>query len=250
VLGAIVTRRGSAQTLDSHYRVDENVQAGRLVVTLLGGCAVQTHEETPLFLLLVREWLRPGCEEAYDKNEVQLAAACARLKCPHPYLALASVAGPKEVWWLNAFASQEERDGLEAAYARNEPLMAEMRPLSKRKEDFREAFTSTMTSYRRALSGDSVLGLAGARFLVIDTIRDTVGAAGAVFEASDGQRFVIASANTNARAGNLAAQFGPGAKILAVQPQWSFPAEAWSRADPVFWQSSPAVHLRGTAGGL
>jgi hypothetical protein len=211
------------------------------MVILLGGCAVQTQEETPLFLLIVRERLRTGSEEAYDKNELRLAAVCARLKCPHPYLALASATGPKEVWWLNAFGSQEERDGLDAAYARNEPLMAEMRPLGKRKEDFREAFTSTMTSYRRDLSGDSVLRIAGARFMVIDTTQDKGRGAGAVFEASDGKRFVISSANTRAAAEDLAVRSGSGAKILAVQPQWSFPAGAWIKADPMFWQTSPVA---------
>ena len=87
------------------------------------------------------------------------------LKCPHPYLALSSVKGPTEVWWLNAFTSPEERDDLEAAYARNEPLMAVMRPLGKRKEDFRESFTSTMTRYRQDLSGGAQLRIAGTRFL-------------------------------------------------------------------------------------
>ncbi len=86
------------------------------------------------FLLIVRERLRPAMEAAYDENEVQLATVCATLNCPHPYIALATVAGPTEVWWLNAFASREERDGLEACYARNERLMAALQPLAQRKE--------------------------------------------------------------------------------------------------------------------
>jgi hypothetical protein len=210
-----------------------------LITILLGGCAVQIIEETPQFILIVRERLRPGSEEAYDKNESQLAAVCATLRCPHPYLALASTAGPKEVWWLNAFASQEQRDGLAAAYAGHELLMAAMRPLGKRKEGFRETFTSTTTTYRRDLSGDYVLRIAGARFMAIDITQDRRSAAGAVFEASDGTQFVIASANTRTDAENLAGRFGPGAKILAVQPQWSFPATAWVKADPMFWQTRP-----------
>jgi hypothetical protein len=212
-----------------------------LSAILLAGFAVQTQEETPLFLLIVRERVRPGSEEAYDRNELQLAAVCARLKCPHPYLALASAHSPEEVWWLNAFASQEERDGLEAAYARNEPLMAEMRPLGKRKEDLRETLTSIMTSYRRDLSGNAALRIAGARFLVIDSPSYKGATAGAVFESSAGKRFVIASANTRADAEGLAALVGPGATILDVRPRWSFPAEAWIEADPQFWQAAPVT---------
>jgi len=211
---------------------------------VLGGCAVDTHEETPQFLLIVRERLRPGTDEAYDKNESQLADACARLKCPHPYLALASVAAPREVWWLNAFVSQEERDGLGAAYARNEPLMAELQPLGKRKEDFREALVTTMTEYRLDLSGRAVLRFAGARFFVIDTEGES---AGAVFQSSDGGRFVIGAASSRAAAEEIATQSGSAAIVLAVQPQWSFPAEAWIDADPDFWNSNTvARNRRGT----
>jgi hypothetical protein len=207
---------------------------------------VDLQEETPQFLLIARERLRPGSEEAYDKNELQLATLCATLKCPHPYLALATVAGPKEVWWLNAFASQEERASIDASYANNELLMAAMRPLAKRKEDFRESFTSTMTEFRRDLSG-SALRIGGARFLVINVAQDGRTAMGAVFEVADGRRFVIAPANDRGVAEGLAARTEPGATILAVQPQWSFPAEAWVDADPEFWQSSLVARRPGAS---
>jgi hypothetical protein len=205
---------------------------------------VDTQEETPQFLLIVRERLRPGSDEAYDKNELQLAEACATLKCPHPYLALASVAGPQEVWWLNAFASREERDELEPAYARNELLMARLRLLGKRKEDFRDSLTTTMTEYRPDSSGIPIWRIVGARFFVINTTHDEGESAGAVFESSAGERFIIASANSRAAAEDIAARSGPRAMILAVQPQWSFPAEAWIDADPDFWNSNPVARNR------
>ena len=197
-------------------------------------------ERTPRFLLIVRERVWPGSEEAYDKNELQLATVCATLKCPHPYLALTTVTGPREVWWLNAFASQEERDGLDASYARNEPLMTAMRPLGKRKEDFRESITSTMTEFRRDLS-TSTLRIDGARFLIVTAGQDERAAIGAVFQATDGRRFVIASASDRGVAEGLGARMGPAATILAVHPQWSFPDETWIAADPGFWQSSPVA---------
>ena len=206
-------------------------------------------EQAPRFLLIVRERLRPGMEEAYRKNELELAAACATLKCPHPYLALASVAGPNEVWWLNAFASHEEKDQLDSAYARNEPLMDKLRPLGKRKEGYREQLTTTMTEYRPDLSGGAVYRVAGARFFVINITRQESGAAGAVFESSDGDRFVVASTDSRASAERLAARAGPGSAILAVQPQWSFPAEAWIAADPDFWMSNPVARNRRPSHG-
>ncbi|MDQ3749952.1 MAG: hypothetical protein M3367_13225 [Acidobacteriota bacterium] len=201
---------------------------------------MDTPENAPQFLLIVRERLRLGSEEAYAKNELEIAAACARLKCPHPYLALASVAGPKEVWWLSAFASEQEKDQLEPAYARNEPLMAKLRPLGKRKEGFRQALTTTLVKYRPDLSSRDTWRVNGARFFVIK-VTDEREAVGAVFESSDGERFVVASADRRSAAERIAARAGRGSVILAVQPEWSFPAEAWIAADPEFWKSSPVA---------
>jgi len=216
---------------------------------VLGVVVMETQEQAPQFLLIVRERLRPGMEEAYRKNELEIAVACATLKCPHPYLALASVAGPKEIWWLNAFASQEEKDQLEPAYARNEPLMAKLRPLGKRKEGFREALTTTLTEYRPDLSGGAVLRVVGTRFFVINITQGEREAVGAVFESPDGERFVVASADSRAAAERIAVRAGPGSMILAVQPQWSFPAEAWIAADPDFWSSNPVARNRRASRG-
>ena len=201
-------------------------------------------EGTPQFLLIVREWLRPGSEGAYNANELRIAAACATLKCPHPYLALVSVDNAREVWWLNAFATSEERDGLDAAYALNERLMAALVPLGKRKEDFREAASIIRTTYRPDVSSQAGVTIA-ARFFVVSATRGEDPSSGSVFESADGDWFRIASAPAREVAGEIAAQFGSGAMILAVQPQWSFPAEAWIRADPDLWKSHPAARHRG-----
>jgi hypothetical protein len=215
-----------------------------LTVVVLSGCAVDTQEDTTQFLLIFRERLGPGSDDAYNRNELQLATVCATLGCPHSYLAMASLAGPREVWWLNAFASQEERDALEPAYARNEPLMAAMRPLGARKEEFRESSSSTMTTYRRDLSGGVVLQIKGTRFFVISTMPLQGTNAAAVFESPAGERFHIASATNRAMADAIAEPSGSGGIVLAVEPQWSFPDKAWITADPDFWSSTPAARSR------
>ncbi len=187
------------------------------------------------FLSIVREQLRPGSDEPYNRNELKLANVCATLQCPHPYLALASVSGPAEVWWLNAFTSAAERDAVGPAYARNEPLMTAMRPLGALKERFRVSCTSTMTSYRRDLSDGVALRIEGVRFFVVSTSHRRSGPVAAVFESPAGDLFVLAGASSRAIADDVAARFGPGAIVLAVQPQWSFPDKTWIEADPDFW---------------
>jgi hypothetical protein len=193
---------------------------------------MNSQETTPRLLLIVREQLRPGTEGDYADNELQIAAACGKFECPHPYLALASLAEPREVWWLNAFASSEEKDRVGAAYARNESLMAALRPLGARKEAFRQALTTTLTAHRPDVSTSS-WRIGGARFFVVN-LAGVGEAAGSVFESPDGDRFDIASAESRVAAERLAAR-APGSMLLAVEPQWSYPDASWVAADPEFW---------------
>lgn len=211
--------------------------ASTILLSLIA-VAIDSQARTPHYLLIVRERLRPGVEEAYSKNEAALAAACLRLKCPHPYLALASLVAPKEVWWLNAFASQEEKDEVERAYARNVPLMTELTSLGKHKEAFRDEPITTLARYRPDLSG-AVFDLKGARFFVVTATRDGRKVDGAVFAAPDGEYFVFTRAGNRVAAQRTAERAGSESRVVAVEPHWSFPDKAWVDADPTFWRLGP-----------
>jgi hypothetical protein len=196
--------------------------------------------EQPSLLLIVRERLRAAMVEAYAGNEREAAAASAALNCPHPYLALASD-DLLEVWWFNAFTSEEEKKEVESAYARNDALMARLAPLGERKAEFRESLSTTLTRYRPEASSGSTLQIAGARFVVVapDQLEGKTGAA--VFEAADGQQFVVAPAPTRAAADRIAAALGRETTVLTIRPEWSYPSAAWIAADPGFWSSSPVA---------
>lgn len=201
------------------------------------------HEE-PQFLLIARERLRPGSEDAYSENEIQIATACAALKCPHPYLALLSLIDPTDVWWVNAFTSAEERDGVGEAYARNEALMTKLAALGERKAAFRGTFTTVALTRRPDMDGSAGLQIAGARYFIIGTTKNAkTSRSAAIFDAPAGQSFAIAVAASRAAADETAGRLDPPASVLAVQPQWSFPAETWVCSDPDFWSSSPAAQL-------
>jgi hypothetical protein len=189
--------------------------------------------DVPRFLLIVREQLRPGAEDAYDENEVRLANACAELGCPHPYLAVAAGDAPAVVWWLNAFASDEERRNVEAAYARNERLMAALRPLAQRKQALRATFESTMAEYRPALSRGPTFRIAGSRYFKIWTSLSEA-AHGAVFQGPAQKHFVIQSFSDRPVE---QARTQHDAATLTVQPRWSFPAPSWIASDPEFWSA-------------
>jgi hypothetical protein len=205
-------------------------------------------EQPPSLLLIVRERLRAAMVDAYARNEREIAASCAALNCPHPYLALASDER-LEVWWFNAFTSEDEQKAVESAYARNDALMARLAPLGERKAEFRESLSTTLTRYNREASGGATLQIAGARFVVVAPNQLETQTGAGVFEAADGQRFVVAPAPTRAAADRIAARLGPDTTLLAVRPEWSYAAAAWIAADPGFWSSSPvAAKPRGSEG--
>jgi len=197
----------------------------------------------PESVLIVRERLRPGCEAAYDDTEREIAEASARLGCPHPYLALAPVDGAPEVWWLNTFTSADEQAQVEAAYARNQPLMAALQALGERKQRLIQDVTTVLATHRPDRGRDA-LRVRGARFFVVSRT-PLPAAAGAAFESADGEHFVFAAAASREAAERVATS-APGAAILAVQPQWSFADEAWIAADRDFWSASPRARANET----
>lgn len=60
---------------------------------------IAAHAQPPKILQVFREPLKPHVEAEYDRIESDTARTCAKLRCPHPYLGIESLTGPKEVWW-------------------------------------------------------------------------------------------------------------------------------------------------------
>ena len=118
-----------------------------------GSCAGRIEMDGPPQLLqIVREPLKVGEEAAYAAIENETARACAELKCPHPHLALEPLGGPKEVWWLNSFASERDRQRVTEDYLRNGPLMAVLDRNSKRKASVTGTPVNLVLNYRPDLS--------------------------------------------------------------------------------------------------
>jgi hypothetical protein len=219
----------------------------RLVISALIGLAAVaacTKEKIPQLLLIVREQVRPDSAETYATNESEIVRTCARLTCPHPYLALTPVSGRTDVWWLSSFSSREDKERIDRVWASSGNLMAELRPLAKRKEGLRQALTTTLTTHRPDLSAAAAWRVDGARFFVVTVGHGDRQPEGAVFESPDGERFVITPATTRATADHFAAGAGANSLVLAVQPQWSVPSDDWVAADPDFWKQNPAARSR------
>jgi hypothetical protein len=213
----------------------------RTLVVVMIGLTMQTGAplQPPQILQIHREALKPGSEAAYRAIEEELTRICLRLTCPHPYLGIESVTGPKEVWFFNGYQSPPEQKKVVDDYAANAPLLAALTDASKRKAAFTLNPVNVFVNYRRDLSRGTPWLLGHGRFLVITVSKGQRAIDGTVFVGPDETQFVIMPANTRAEADAVAAAAGSEARIFEVRPTWSTPAREWIEADPSFWRAYP-----------
>ena len=200
-------------------------------------------ERPPTILQIYRDSLKPGREAAFKTVEEDAARICVELKFPHSHLAIESLSGPKEVWWLNAFDSEAEKQQVASDYARNPALVAALEGIARRKEGLTEAPVNVYASYRADLSRGAPWKVAGARFFVVSVTKGDPRAEGPVFEAPDDTRFFLRPVATRGQADVLAAAAGPDARIFAVRPYWGMPAREWIAADRAFWKANPMARV-------
>jgi hypothetical protein len=197
---------------------------------------VEVTGQPPPLLQIVQERLKPDSEQAYGKIEEELARLCARMSCPNRYLALASETLPREVWWLNSYASQADVDHVLQGYARNSALLAAMSEIARGKKGLTSEPIDVMTTFRSDLSDASPWRIGELRFAVILEMSAPAKASGGVFQAPDGKAFVFTAAASRAQAGRLASSLGREARVFEVRPEWSFPYDAWIERNPELWK--------------
>jgi len=142
----------------------------------------------PAILQVHREPLKPGALVEYGRLESDTAQKCAQLHCPHAYLALESVTGPKEVWWLNGYASDAERTQVADAWAASTEILDLLGRNARRKATLVGKGIESMARHRQDLSGGEPWQIGSGRFLVIWSGRGKPGLEGTAYETDDGTR--------------------------------------------------------------
>jgi len=196
-------------------------------------------DSRPQILQIYRDPVQHGREATYKTLQQDAARICARLDFPNPHLALESLTGPKEVWWLNAFASEATRQRVTSDYAGHPALVAALEGIAKRKEGLTRTPANVLTAYRADLGRGVPWNPAGARFFVVTVSKRSVPTTASVFEAPDGTRYFLTAARTRRQADLEAAALGPETRVFAVRPYWGMPAKEWIAADPEFWRTNP-----------
>ena len=200
-----------------------------------------TPDRPPQILQIVRESLKQGGEAAFKAIEEDAARICADLNCPNSHLAMESLTGPKEVWWLTPYKSESDRQRVADGYASNRPLMAALQDIPRRKQGLVGTPIDILANYRGDLSGQASWKIGGTRFFVVTVTNGDLPVAGAVFEAPDGALFIFRPARSRHEADSLAAEASPGTTTIPfeVRPYWGMPAKDWIAADPEFWKPNP-----------
>jgi hypothetical protein len=196
----------------------------------------------PRFMYIYRDSLKRGVDSAYRVIEDDGARICAELRCPNPYLALESLSGPHEAWWLNVFATEVDTARVARIYATNRALATALDGVARRKAALIGTPVQGFAVYRRDLSRGPAWSVAGARFVVVTVTRDRRAADGSAWAMADSTVYVLRPVPARREADALARQ--ANARVFAVRPNWSMPAPEWVAADPAFWRSAPAPRAR------
>ncbi len=204
-----------------------------LVLLWMGASFPVLAQQPPPILQVTVERLEPGGESKYAEIERRLLEVCTRLRCPNAYLALESVAAPKEVWWFVMYESAGDVERVANAYAADQPLLDGMRELQALKQGISTVTLERTTERQAGSTNAAPWRVGGDRFAVIAT--EANAGRGAMFAAPDGMRFWILSAQTRAAAEAAAAELGGNARIFEARPEWSKPDTRWVAANPELW---------------
>ena len=196
----------------------------------------------PRFMYIYRDSLKRGVDSAYPIIENDGAQICADLRCPNPYLALESLSGPHEAWWLNVFTTEADTSRVVKAYASNRALSMALDTIARRKAPLIGTPVQGYAAYRRDLSGSPAWSVVRARFIVVTITRDLRPVNGSAWVMADSTLYVFQPVPTRRDADSLARQ--ANARVFAVRPNWSMPAPEWVAADPEFWRSAPVPRTR------
>ncbi len=137
----------------------------------------------PKILQIFREDVKVGKGAAHEKLEAAFAQAFKKAKWPTIYLAMSSVTGPGEVWFLVPFVSFEAWEKDQQAAEKNAALMAELTKLGEKEGEFVSGGRSIAAIYREDLSPHPNVSIAQMRYFRVITFRVRPGHEGDFAEA-------------------------------------------------------------------
>ena len=148
--------------------------ASMAVVWLAGGAAMLHAQDQsspiPKVLLIDRETVKFGKDAGHEKNEAAFARAAAAAKSPDHYLAVTSMSGPSEAWFLVGFDSYA--DWQKASEYDDQPkVQALTGPLFEKDADYVSDSSQIIATYNEKWSYRPDMNISEMRYFEIETIR-------------------------------------------------------------------------------
>ena len=125
----------------------------------------------PKFVHIFREQVKPGRAGEHAKWEAGWPAAFEKAKSPFNYIALQSITGPPEVWYVSPLASQAAYGEMIAAEVKDPALAAELERLAKGDGEFLSEQSAVQAVAMPELSQGSFPQVGKMRYYEITTFR-------------------------------------------------------------------------------
>jgi hypothetical protein len=125
----------------------------------------------PNLLTITREDVKTGHNAAHAAHEVGWPAAYAKAKSPYYYLAMVSMTGPNEAWYISSYASHAAYGESMKMESDNAALTAELARLSRADADHINSVRNIHAAARTDLSYGAFPDMGLARFWEITTFR-------------------------------------------------------------------------------
>jgi hypothetical protein len=239
-----------------------------IILTISASIPLAAQELPAAIINVYREQVKPGVMSKYLQIEEAAARFCAQAHCPNPYVAIASMTGPAEVWWINGVDSVETFEKVLHDYAANQEIMQELDRVASSKADLAFDSTTLVARFRDDLSFSSDTTIAYARYISISVVqvrpgqlasfekirqavkaaRQRSGRAQWVYQVASGTQdgtFLLMTPGRNLQevhAFDTSDDRIPDSvltsetRLYAVSPSLSMPAQNWVEADPAFWK--------------
>ena len=136
------------------------------VVTL----RAQEQNGPPKVLLIMREMVKVGKGSAHEKNEAAFARAFAAVKAPDRYLAVTTMSGPGEAWFLEGFDSFAEWEKTNK-FDDQPKVGAAVGALMEKDADYISEGNQTVATLNEKWSYRPGMNVAEMRYFEVETIR-------------------------------------------------------------------------------
>jgi hypothetical protein len=150
------------------------LMAAMALACVMSGAAVLRAQDQnspiPKVLVIDREMVKFGKDAAHAKNEAAFAKAFAAAKTPAHYLAVATMSGPSEAWFLVGFDSYAEWQKSEQ-YGEQHKVDELVAPLMEKDTEYVADGNQAVATYNEKWSYRPGMNIGEMRYFEVETIR-------------------------------------------------------------------------------